>query len=398
VLVRGCTGADLQACTQTLFALDLATGAILARTELAGAVTSASGATVTFDPNHHWGRTGLLLAGGSVLAAFAGGPLGDQHEEDFVYHGWVFKVSTADAKVADVYCTTPDGQGGGVWQGGGGLTAVDGTLYFATGNGIQIPVPAAPGGFPARPANAENSLVSLPVDAPWAGAARAFYDDRPYAADGDVFQYLEKNDIDFSASGPAALPGAGALVVGAKSGMLYLLDAPTLTLLQPPLNAFTNLALPSGQTLYIYSYVAPAILDSPVVWRADADGARYAYVYAWALQDWLKAFRYDYQTRTLTPLATATGGTPTPSGGALSVTADGGQARTALVWSLTARLDGSTGAQISAFDAETLTLLWQAPLPARSKFVPPTIAGGKVFVPSTSPTAGTTQELFVFGL
>jgi hypothetical protein len=398
VLARGCTGADLQSCTQTLFALDLASGAVKARTEIAGAVPSASGSTIAFDPNHHWSRAGLLLAKGFVYVAFGAGPLGNEHEEDFVYHGWVFKVSTADGTIADVFCTTPDGQGGGIWQGGGGLAAGGSNLLFASGNGIQIPVPDSPSGWPERPLNAENSLVALPLDGTWANAAQTFFDDRPYAIDGDVFQYIEKNDVDFGASGPAEIPGAGAIVAGAKSGTLYLLDEATLALLQPPLVGFTNLPRPAGQTLYVYSYDAPAILDSPVVWRADAAGGQYGYVYAWARQDYLKSFRYDYASRTLAPFATSESGGVMSAGAMLSLTAEGGKAGSAILWALSARQDGGAGGQISAFDAGTLALLWKGTVPARSRFVPPTIVDGKVFVPSTSSAAGTKQEMFVFGL
>jgi outer membrane protein assembly factor BamB len=246
--------------------------------------------------------------------------------------------------------------------------------------------------------NAENSLVALPLDGAWANAARTFFDDRPYAMDGDVFQYIETNDVDFGSSGPAEIPGAGAIVVGAKSGTLYLLDETTLALLQPPLAAFTNLPRPAGQTLYVYSYDAPAILDSPVVWRADAASGQYGYVYAWARQDYLKSFRYDYTSRTLVPFAVSESGGVISSGAMLSLSAEGGKAGSAILWALSPRQDGEAGGQISAFDASTLALLWKATVPARSRFVPPTIVDGKVFVPSTSSAAGTKQEMFVFGL
>ena len=49
-------------------------------------------------------------------------------------------------------------------------------------------------------------------------------------------------------------------------------------------------------------------------------------------------------------------------------------------------------------DAESLRLLWKYQLPLHSKFVPPTIADGKVFAPSSSPATAVAQELFVFGL
>lgn len=399
VLVRACSGpAGLSTCEHTLYALDLGTGNIVKHAAIGGTVLSASGASIQFDPNHHWSRAGLLLNSGFIYAAFGAGPNGNEHEEDFVYHGWVFKISTADLKGVDAFCTTADGMGGGIWQGGGGLTLTDGGIFAATGNGIHIPVPPTPIGFPVRPVNYEDSLVRLPTDSPWSAPPLTFFDDRSYDMAGDVFQYMEKNDVDFSSGGPAAIPGSDALVASDKSGTMYLLRASTLAPLQAPFNGFTNQVLPSGQTLYITSYDGPRVLDSPVVWRADASAGRYAYVYAWAANDWLKSFRYDYTTQTLAPFSTAPGGTPVSSGGMLSLTSDSGSAGSAVLWSLSAPLDGSSGGQVTAFDADSLKLLWTYQLPARSKFVPPTIADGKVFVPSTSSTGAAARELFVFGL
>ncbi|MET0388542.1 MAG: hypothetical protein ABW321_21400, partial [Polyangiales bacterium] len=54
------------------------------------------------------------------------------------------------------------------------------------------------------------------------------------------------------------------------------------------------------------------------------------------------------------------------------------------------------GGTLWAFDPLTLEALWQTPLPAWSKFTPPTIVRGRVYVPSSSPSPMTTPQVLVY--
>jgi hypothetical protein len=77
-------------------------------------------------------RPALLLSNGTVYMAAAS--LGDYGP----YHGWVlaYSAATGTLEQTGVLLTTPNGEEGGIWQNGAGLSAdTEGNVYFATGNG-----------------------------------------------------------------------------------------------------------------------------------------------------------------------------------------------------------------------------------------------------------------------
>jgi len=400
LLARDCDPAfpaRAPSCTQRVFAISLKSGEILQTIAVSGNATDSAGHLVPFDPSLHWGRAALLLQHGTLFVTFGSGPNGAAHEEDFLFHGWVFGFSANDLTQApSVYCSTPDFGGGAIWQSGDGPAADDDALYFATGNGIHQPTPLAPNGFPERPEGDEDCVVRLPLAEPSRGSH--FWDQRPYHADGNVFQYMEKNDIDFATAGPLLIPGTSRLISAGKAGILYVLERASLELSQDPLPAFSAPALAAGQTLYIYSYDAgPHVHGAPVFFRPAAveGGSDQGLIFLWPEYDRLKSFAYDYQTGLVTERAAAA--VPAlPSGGMLSVSADGARADSAVVWASAVDADGVSG-HLWAFSATTLTRLWDAKLPAWSKFAVPTIAAGRVYLASTSNT-GTSQSIQVFGL
>jgi hypothetical protein len=119
-----------------LHAIDLATG----NEKFNGPVTITAsvagvgdgGSLVNFDPQKHHQRAGLALAGGKVYVPWSA------HEDATPYHGWLFGYSASDLSQApSVFNTTPNGGLGGIWA-GGGAPAVDsgGDIYVSTGNGI----------------------------------------------------------------------------------------------------------------------------------------------------------------------------------------------------------------------------------------------------------------------
>jgi hypothetical protein len=88
-------------------------------------------------------RSGLAENNGRIYVAFSA------HEDATPYHGWVlaYKASNVQQQVA-VFNTTPNGVGGadgGIWA-GGGAPAIDsgGDVYVSTGNGIfdELPPPS----------------------------------------------------------------------------------------------------------------------------------------------------------------------------------------------------------------------------------------------------------------
>jgi hypothetical protein len=376
---------------------------------VAGAVTvnalTPPAQTLEFEPHKHWNRPGLALVDNELYVAFGSGPEGNQHEEDFVYHGWVFRYDVTDLRRApEVYCTTPYGRGGSVWQSGAAPAADDAAVYLTGANGIFADGKThAPADWPSTPVGQEDSVIALPRRAPLPDADERplqYWDDRAYLASGNVFQHMESGDNGFGSSGPTLIPDSNHLLVGSKAGLVYLLDRDTLRPVQDPLNPFTDLALQPDHTLYLHSWWGiPMIAQSFVFWRPSTtdEGNRFGYAYAWAYNDRLRALRYDYAAGSLELVATA----DVPAiqrGGNLVLSADGARPESGILWgtSLTAE-KGSIKGKLWAFDPLSLGVLWQADTPAWSKFNPPTVVRGRVFVPSTAPDADT-QQVLVYGL
>lgn len=404
LVVRDCDPShspDSPSCAQRLFALDIGSGATLRTVAIQGQATGDAG-VVTFNPNAEWNRPGLLLANGRVYVAFGAGPNGGQHEEDFEYHGWVFGyVADQFDQAPSVYCATPNGKAGGIWQSGAGLAADGDSVYFLTGNAVIGSTIHPPSFFPTKPANDEDSIVKLTNPAGPQPTKLTYYDDRPYLADGDVFQYMESNDIDLGASGPLLIPGTRQLVASGKSGIVYNVDRDTMAAAQAPLSPFTAPPLAAGQSLYIYSYDGgPRINGSPIFWKPDpAPGApEFGLVYAWPENDLLKGLRYDYATKQLSASSPLTANNPILSNGAmLSLSANGGAHGTGIVWAASPSASGATG-HLWAFDAETLAALWDTNVPNYAKFVPPVVVNGKVYVANSAPGAANGKSVIAFGL
>jgi Chitobiase/beta-hexosaminidase C-terminal domain len=92
---------------------------------------------VHFDPVHQFQRPGLLLLHGIVYLGFG------SNNDQTPYHGWILGYNAATLRQTGAWCTTPNGEGGGIWHGGVGLAAdvpdpvghPYGRLFVATGNG-----------------------------------------------------------------------------------------------------------------------------------------------------------------------------------------------------------------------------------------------------------------------
>ena len=128
---------------QRLHAINLADGSekfngpTVVQATVAG--NADGGGTISFDPLLGNQRAGLLLAptpaGSSPASVFiAWGSHGDLG----AYHGWLISYNAADiSQQTGVWCDTPNGSEGGIWQAGGGLSSDDGNgnIFAASGNG-----------------------------------------------------------------------------------------------------------------------------------------------------------------------------------------------------------------------------------------------------------------------
>jgi hypothetical protein len=120
-----------------LHALDVTTGYDRPNSpvEITGQVpgTSKDGndgkGNIIFDPRFHNNRAGLLLLNGTIYIGFA------SHQDVTPYHGWVISYDAVTLEQKNIFCTTPDGTEGGIWQSEMGLASDGQSIYFCTGNG-----------------------------------------------------------------------------------------------------------------------------------------------------------------------------------------------------------------------------------------------------------------------
>ena len=102
--------------------------------EIAGEAENLAG--VSFNPTHELQRTALLMMHGVVYAGFGA------HCDSLPYQGWIAGISTSGERKT-LWADAPEG--GGIWQGGGGLASDgEGQILFATGNSFGPTPPPTP--------------------------------------------------------------------------------------------------------------------------------------------------------------------------------------------------------------------------------------------------------------
>jgi hypothetical protein len=347
-----------------LHALDLATGA----ERLGGPVTitgsvSGQGSAATrdgmivFDAMQHIQRPGLLLANGAVYVCFG------SHQDQSPYHGWIISYDASDlTRQVGLYISTPNGDGGSFWQSGRGPAADEnGTIYAITGNGDYDGTQ-----------NFAESLLKL------AGAAPV----RKSSFTPPDWKSLSDNDADLSA-GPVLITGTHKVLIADKAGNLYLVDGESMS--SPNVqNSFQKMPVSRGP---IFNFA---------VWNRSSD----ARIYVQGSGEPLRSFQITPAGLPLAPLSTASDRVPYSRIG-MTISANGTQDGTGIVWEITGNYnDSTTSGILHAFDASDLTNeLWSSAMnPDRDtmgpvvKFVSPTVANGKVYAPNLA------NAVVVYGL
>lgn len=348
--------------------------------------------------------------------------------------GWVIAYNVARLAAGGnvtpaVWCSTPNGGGGGLWMASQGV-AVDETdpgrdIYVATGNGPYAQQFGAD--------NLSESVVRLHYD-PAANTLNDVDWFTPFKDDDEQHDRNHK-DQDLGAAGVLLIPNSRSVLAGGKEGIFYNVDRANmgklshLSLLQPEFVAtFTPsagsdyLAHPSRSTTT--DGVDGAQGDGRTFLPHPADGGRTRHVhgspiyfenatqrivYVMGENSALRAFSYDGTKLDPTPLAqsspaTAASGTTAPPGampgGFLSVSSADDAGKNGIVWALSPRKSlwrdpvatAIPGQSIlRAFKAVpnpdgTIGELWNSELDlhdavgSASKFQPPLVANGKVYV------------------
>ena len=318
-------------------------------------------------------RCTLTLINGSVFMESA------SHGDVGPYHGWILGFSAATLRPTAVFCTTPNGMDGGIWESGAGLTVdPQGFLYCETGNGTFDTTVNAQG-FPIN-GNYGNSLIKLQID-PNSSAAHPNINGWGLKV-VDYFtppnqDELDAADLDFGSGGPMILPdsvGTAAtphlMLAAGKDPVVYVINRDNMGHYNPD----------GGNYVQALAQNLNSTFSTPAF-----QGSTLYYV---SRQDYPKAFTVTSGQIQTPAISTATavtsypGATPSLS---FNGTSDG------IMW-----MTNKGTHELMAYDATNLnSLLYSSSqnstrdgLNSVVKFQAPTVANGMVYVGTGNSIAG----------
>jgi len=257
----------------------------------------------------------------------------------------------------------------------GVVIAVDraGNLYVVTGNGT-----VGDSVTQTSLVNRGESALKLTISGSTLRVASYF---TPYN-----YEALNAIDQDYGGMGAFLIPESNLFVTGGKDGNLYLLNKDAMGGYLPSSNAVQQV-IPFGSNANMHS--------QPAYFK----GTTKEFVYVWSENVPLRAIRFDRAANLLSTdnqVASTTPGPTGQSGAMLSVSSNGSQDGTGILWasyaaSGDAEHETSPGV-LRAFDANDVSKeLWNnRQNPERdgsgtyAKFSPPTIANGHVYLPTFS--------------
>ncbi|MGZ4955153.1 MAG: IPT/TIG domain-containing protein [Methylobacter sp.] len=360
---------------QRLHALDITSGAekfggpTIIQATVPGAGNGNINGVVSFNAKIQNQRPGLVLDHGVVYIAWS------SHDDLGDYNGWVIGYDAATLQQIGVFNDTPDGWGGGIWQSGQPpVVDADGNLYLMTGNGT---FDASVGGK-----DVGNSFVKL--------KARTL-ELLDWFTPHDV-EYLNQEDEDLNSGGVLMIPNTSLISGGGKQGRLFLLNKDNLG----------HYNTDDSQVVQAFQATSGHIHGSPVYYVSPTLGAL---TYVWGETNFLKGYSFDGSVFNPNPVTQSTfPAPPGMPGGFLSISANGVQPETGILWA-TMPYDRDAentvvNGVLRAFDASDLSVeLWNSRIDSIrddlgnfAKYVPPTIANGKVYVATFS------GQLVVYGL
>jgi len=321
-----------------------------------GAGTDGNG-NVALDPSSHLQRPGLALTNGQLYIMFG------SHADTGFWHGWIigYNASNLQQQTA-VFNTTPNGADGSIWQGGRG-PVIDplGDLYVVTGNGDYDGVTAF----------SESVLHLSPESRSFLGGVQLNM--RGSFTPGN-WSDLNDNDWDLGSSGAMLVPGTGMLIAGSKAGNLYTLSLDQI--------GHSRTWSPS-QTAAVNQW---GMFDM-ALWNNESGPIVYE------SEPFVAVKAVPMLNGSLSSTPTSQYNIPSSFFVGLAVSANGGRTGTGILWLTTGdNTQPEVPGILHAFDAGDLTNEiyssdWNANqdgLGRFAKFVAPTVANGRVYVPTYS--------------
>ena len=363
-----------------LNAIDLSTGMHktgsphVITAEVSGIGEGNNNGVVSYDAKYQNQRPALLLYNNTVYVASA------SHCDWGPYHGWILGFDANTLSLKYTYNTTPDGWAGGIWMAGQGISVgADGNLYAVTGNGTTSADNNNPRG------GRSESLLKL---SPQLDLLDWFTPSN--------YEYLDQADLDYGSDGALLVPNTTLTISGSKEGISYVVDYTNMGRYNAT-NAQVKDTLVFNPEKQGYVHVH----GSPVY--ANLNNGEF--VYAWAETFKLRQFAFNRSSGTFENdfkqgFRNLDNGMP---GAMLSLSSDDADTSTAIVWACFP-FSGNANNQvrpgsIAAYRANDVSTgeLWNSDQIKNdavgnfAKFNSPTIANGKVYVPTFS------QALKVYG-
>jgi len=347
---------------QRLHALNVATGLDRANSPVVISATfpgigdGSSGGVVSFDPLRNNQRPALTLVNGVVYISWS------SHCDNGPYHGWVIGYNASTLQQVAVYNDSPNGSEAGIWMSGQGPCAdAAGNIYLTTGNGSVDATDYGESFLKLAPTNSGTMMntASYFIPTNWAN--------------------LNGGDVDLGSAGLLLIPGTSLAISGGKQSILYLVNRDIMGGINTGLQ---QLSLNAGQ-----------IHGGPAWWV----GPNGSFMYVWADSGaHLVQYRFTGATFNTTPFAqgATVGGSGSP-GGILSVSANGTNAGSGILWAVVNTTADANQAVVPgtlhAYNAQNVSSeLWNSDMVAAdslgnlAKFVPPTVANGKVYMATFS--------------
>jgi Carbohydrate binding module (family 6)/Fibronectin type III domain len=364
--------------TQTIHAINILTGAD--RATDSSAVISGGG----FNSKTNNQRPAVTLSNGTVYVAWS------SYCDETPYNGIVkaFTASTLanTATFNDTSSGGANGQGG-IWQAGQGLNVdSNGNLYVMTGNGT----------WDGSSSFGESFVKLNPTNL----TVEDYFTPSDYAT-------LNSNDADVGSAGGLLIPGTSLMVGGGKSDIFFLLNTNNMGH-ETANDAGTEQEFKAGAIGG--GCTTGHIHGGPVYYDSSSLGPL---IYVWSENDFMHEFKFNGSTfPSTTPFASssmtdAECGMP---GVMLSVSADGNNDSTAIVWG-NAVLSGDANhgtvpGILRAFNATNVNQeLWDSQKNATrdscgnfAKGGYPVIMNGKVYLGSFGTANAGSGQLCVYGL
>jgi len=322
---------------------------------------------IRYDAKYQNQRPALLLYNNTIYVASASycdwGP----------YHGWILGYDAATLNLSYSFNATPNGWAGGIWMAGQGISVGDdGNLYVVTGNGTT---------------GADNNNML-------GGRSESLIKLTPQLTMLDWFtpsnyEYLDIVDLDYGSDGVLIVPNSSTTVSGSKEGISYVVDYNNMGRLKPNNSQVKDtLEFNPARVGYVHVHGSP-------VYAKLSTGE---FVYAWAESFKIRQFTYDRSNGIFSNSFKQGNrnldyGMP---GAMLSLSSNNDDTASAIVWACFPTSGNANNqvrpGSIAAYRANDVSAgeLWSSDIHRRdslgnfAKFNSPTIANGKVFVPTFS--------------